>query len=295
MNIWSLDPRKMTVIRVDGETVYRYTDNGHPINYAPHEILDIPWMLAADGLTHVDPIHRLRDTLGLAMALETYASRFFASGGVVPLQLVGPLQSPLAAQRASADITAALATAREQRKSILPLPTGFELKPIAFHPEQGQMIEAQRFVVEQVARIYGLPPQFLQDLSRSTFSNSEQADLNLAKHCITHWVTAWEQELTLKLFSDRNRVNYVRFNLGALLRGDHASRMAGHATAIQNAIMTPNEARALEELPTDPEGNDLMIQGATVRLKAQPEEAVVPMAPEAAPEAEEKEEPANDE
>jgi hypothetical protein len=72
----------------------------------------------------------------------------------------------MAAKRASEDITAALASAREQRKQILPLPTGHELKPIGFDLEKGQLTEARRFVVEEVARIYGLPPVFLQDLTR---------------------------------------------------------------------------------------------------------------------------------
>jgi HK97 family phage portal protein len=94
MNMWQLDPCAVTVVRLEGQTLYTLTDNGRPIRYAAKEIIDIPWMIGPDGITHQDPISRLKDTIGLAIAMEGYASRFFQSGGVVPLQLVGPLQSP---------------------------------------------------------------------------------------------------------------------------------------------------------------------------------------------------------
>jgi phage portal protein BeeE len=66
------------------------------------------------------------------------------------------------------------------------LPLGHELKPIGFEPEKGQLTEARRFVVEEVARIYGLPPLFLQDLTRATFANAETQDLHLV-HTVGHW------------------------------------------------------------------------------------------------------------
>jgi HK97 family phage portal protein len=149
------------------------------------------------------------------------------------------------------------------------LPVGHELKSIGFSPEQMQLIELQRFCIEQIARIYSLPPVFLQDLSTGTFSNVEQQDLHFVKHTLRRWIEQTEQEMTLKLFG-RTSDLHIRFNLDSLLRGDLLTRMQGYSTAIQNGIRTPNEVRDLEELEPMPNGDDLLIQGATVPMGNQP-------------------------
>lgn len=149
------------------------------------------------------------------------------------------------------------------------MPVGHELKAIGYKPEESQLTDARRFQIEEIARIYGLPPVFLQDLTRSTFSNTEQQGLHLVKHTLSSWLAAWESELNLKLFG-RQRSQFAKFNVDGLLRGDFATRMNGYATAVQNAIRTPDEIRALEDLP--PKGDtadELHIQGATVPLGQQ--------------------------
>ena len=124
--------------------------------------------------------------------------------------------------------------------------------------------------IEDVARIYGIPPVFLQDLTHGTFSNTEQQDLALTKHLISQWLKAWEQELNLKLFSGRSRNRFAEFNVDALQRGDFKTRMDGYAIAIQNAINTPDEVRAMENWPKKgADADKLHIQGATVPLGSQ--------------------------
>jgi len=113
-----------------------------------------------------------------------------------------------------------------------------------------------------------LPPVFLQDLTHGTFSNTEQQDLHFVKHTVKRWVEQTEAEMNLKLFG-RNSAQYVEFNVDGLLRGDFKTRMEAHATSIQNGIRTPNEVRDIENLPPMDEGDNLMIQGATVPIAAQ--------------------------
>jgi HK97 family phage portal protein len=131
-----------------------------------------------------------------------------------------------------------------------------------------QLLELQRFSIEQIARIYSLPPVFLQDLTHGTFSNTEQQDLHFVKHTVKRWVEQFEQEMNLKFFG-RGSDFYVEFNVDGLLRGDLKSRMEAYAVSIQNAIRTPDEIRAIENLPAKG-ANDLLIQGATVPLGSQP-------------------------
>jgi HK97 family phage portal protein len=148
------------------------------------------------------------------------------------------------------------------------LPLGHELKTIGLSPENMQLLELQRFSIEQIARIYSLPPVFLQDLTHGTFSNTEQQDLHFVKHTVKRWVEQFEQEMNLKFFG-RGSDFYVEFNVDGLLRGDLKSRMEAYAVSIQNAIRTPDEIRAIENLPAKG-ATDLLIQGATVPLGSQP-------------------------
>ena len=148
------------------------------------------------------------------------------------------------------------------------LPLGHELKSIGFSPDQMQLLDLQKFCIEQIARIYSLPPVFLQDLSNGTYSNVEQQDLHFVKHTLRRWIEQTEQEMNLKLFGRESDMS-VRFNVDSLLRGDLKTRMEAHATAIQNGVKTPNEIRDVEGLEPLQGGDDLMIQGATVPIRTQ--------------------------
>ena len=141
-------------------------------------------------------------------------------------------------------------------------------RPVGFDPEKGQMTDARRFQVEEIARAYQIPPVFLQDLSRATFSNAEQQDLHLVKHLISQWATALEGEMNLKLFGRSNNGRYVEHNLDGLLRGDFKTRLEGISRAVMSSVLTPNEGRALENRPADPDpaADMLYRQGATVPL-----------------------------
>ena len=276
MNIWPLDTTKCTIERKDGRKRYVYRDGDRTVIYAANEIIDIPFMLEADGVSHVDPISKLRGTVALALALESYARKFFANGGVPPLALHGPMKSPGSAARASGDITGAIRDANAERRQVLIMPDGHELKSIGVDPDKSLMVEAQRFQVEQVARMFDIPPIFLQDLTHGTYSNTEQQDLHFVKHTLRQWLKAWEDEMNLKLFAPRQRSKFVEFNIDGLLRGDFASRMDGYAKAVQNAIYMPDEVRGFENLPAQEHGDKLYIQGATVPLGTQPLTAAPP-------------------
>lgn len=267
VNLWPLDPNNMTVKRHSGVLSYRYKDgNQAPVVYEPREIIDIAFMMHRDMINHYSPIMSHRETMGLAIAATKYGARYFNRGGVPPFAIEGPFKSPDAVSRAAADLTVAVEQAAAQNKVAMALPAGHTLKEIGANPDKAQLVELKRFLVEEIARIYGLPPTFLQDLTHGTFSNTEQQDLHLVKHNIVQRVTQAEQEYNLKLFGRRNSKRFVKFNVDGLLRGDFKTRMEGYASAIQNSVLKPNEARALENRPKDEHGDELMIQGATVPI-----------------------------
>ncbi|MFN9089612.1 MAG: phage portal protein [Gemmatimonadaceae bacterium] len=272
INLWPLDPSKVTVSKSPGqETQYSYsTGNGRSVNYAASEVLDIPFFIKADGLEHRGPIVTNSQAIGLAIAVTKQAARFYSNGGVPPFVVTGQFQSAGALQKSQADFREAIKKAAANKEQALVLPANMDIKAVGTNAEQQQLTEAQRWCVEQVARIYSLPPTFLQDLTHGTYSNTEQQDLHLTKHTLRGWIEQFEQELNLKLWGRARSGTYAEVNVDAMLRGDFTTRMQGYATAIQNAVMMPNEARQRENMPDDPAGGALLIQGATVPLGSQP-------------------------
>jgi len=285
INLWPLDSTLLTIRRKDGRKVYAYKEaNRKHVEYASGEVLDLPFMLRSDGLRHRSPILQCSEAIGMAQAITRHAGGFFRGGGIPPFVVTGNFQSGGAMRQAADDMEEASRKAVKEKRNALVLPAGLEIKSIGSDAEKSQMIETNRFIIEQIARIWSLPPVFLQDLTHGTFSNTEQQDLHLVKHTIKRWVEQIEQELTMKFFGRGGRF-YVEFELSGLLRGDFKTRMEGYAQAIQNGTLTPNEARALENRQALPGGDRLMIQGATVPLETQG--AAVPAVPaaDAAPDA----------
>ena len=265
-----LDPTDLHVQEVMTSEFPTKTYRSKSRVYQASEVIDLTFMQKHNQIDIRGPIMANKDIIGLAIASARYGSKAFQSGGIPPAVLQGPFQSGAAAQRASEDVAATTARLAREGRPVMALPAGHELKSVGFSPEQMQLLELQQFCIEQIARIYALPPVFLQDLSKGTYSNTEQQDLHFVKHTLRRWIEQSEQVMNLKLFG-RDSDFEVRFNVDSLLRGDLKTRMEAHATAIQNGIKTPNEVREKEGMEPLPGGDDLMIQGATVPIESQGE------------------------
>lgn len=280
LNLWPLDPCKVTVERINGRTAYGYEENGRSVAYPAADIIDLPFALESDQLTHISPLDKGKSAIGLLLAMEKYAAGFFAGGGVPPLALEGPMPAGAESmKRMMTDVNRAIDGAKAEKKPVFPMPPGYSLKAVGFEPEKGQMTDARRFQVEEIARLYNLPPWFLQDLTHANFANSENQDLHLVKHTLSHWVRAFEQELNLKLFGRRNQSRWVEVNMDSLLRGDFKTRAEGVARLIQAGVYTPNDGRKYIgglDKSDDPAADKLHMQGATVPLGTQPKEPGTP-------------------
>lgn len=273
-NLWPLNPTKTRVRRKGLRTVYVHDG----IEYPAEDVIDLAYMLRDDQLGHFGPISLASKAIQLALAMNNYASTFFAGGGVPPLALAGPMASGNEAlSRTVADVESAIKFAQTNGSPIMPIPAGYELKPVGIDPAKGQMTEARLFQVQEIARAYQLPPMFLQDLTKGNFANTEQQDLHLVKHLVAQWAKAFEAQATLKIYGrDAGSAAYVEHNLDGLMRGDFKSRSEALARAIQTAQLTPNEARALDNRAKsdNPAADQLHVQGATVPLGHQPIMAV---------------------
>jgi HK97 family phage portal protein len=144
-------------------------------------------------------------------------------------------------------------------------------QPIGISPEQAQFLETRKFQINEIARIFRVPPHMLADLEKSSFSNIEQQSLEFVKYTLDPWVVRWEQAMCRALLSDSEKpLVFIKFNVDGLLRGDYVSRMNGYATARQNGWMSANDIRELENLDRIPakHGGDLyLINGAMTKLQ----------------------------
>jgi hypothetical protein len=143
--------------------------------------------------------------------------------------------------------------------------------PISISPEQAQFLETRKFQINEIARIFRVPPHMVGDLEKSSFSNIEQQSLEFVKYTLDPWVIRWEQSIMRALLSNTEKKDYfVKFNLEGLLRGDYQSRMNGYAIGRQNGWMSANDIRELENLdriPTEEGGDLYLINGNMLPLK----------------------------
>lgn len=265
--LYPLMPNKMTVDRDEkGQLYYSYQrsndeaipDSGKVI-LKPSDVLHIPG-LGFDGLVGYSPIAMAKNAIGMAIACEEYGAKFFANGAAPSgvLEHPGTIKDPSKVREAWQSQFGGSGNSGK----VAVLEEGMKYTPISISPEQAQFLETRKFQINEIARIFRVPPHMVGDLEKSSFSNIEQQSLEFVKYTLDPWVIRWEQSLSRALFSPDEKKNYFfKFNVEGLLRGDYASRMTGYATARQNGWMSANDIRELENLDRIPaeEGGDLYL------------------------------------
>lgn len=266
--LYPLMPNKMKVDRDEnGELYYTYTRSteealtmeGSTVYLTPRDVLHIPG-LGFDGLVGYSPIAMAKNAIGLAIATEEYGAKFFANGAAPSgvLEHPGTIKDPA---RLRENWNSTFGGSANSGK-VAVLEEGMKYTPISISPEQAQFLETRKFQIDEIARIFRVPPHMVGDLEKSSFSNIEQQSLEFVKYTLDPWVVRWEQSLARSLLTeDEKKIYFFKFNLEGLLRGDYASRMSGYATARQNGWMSANDIRELENMDKIPaeEGGDLYL------------------------------------
>lgn len=151
------------------------------------------------------------------------------------------------------------------------LEEGIQYKPISLPPEDSQFLSTREFGVEEICRMFRVPPHLVQSLKHATFSNIEHQAIDFVQHSITPWAVRIEQAIIKDLLLETEQDSYFpKFNLDGLLRGDYQSRMNGYATGFSNGFLSPNDIRRLENMDPIPDemgGNFYMVNGSYVQLK----------------------------
>lgn len=267
--LYPLLPDRMTVDRSEsGELVYTYQSDKGQVKLRRENILHIPG-LGFDGLIGYSPIAMAKNAVGLALATEDYGATFFANGANPGGVLEHPgVIKPEQADRLRESWQSQFGGANAHKVAVLE--EGLKFHQMSIPPEQAQFLETRKFQINEIARIFRVPPHMVGDLEKSSFSNIEQQSLEFVKYTLDPWVVRWEQSLQQALILPSEKATiFIKFNLDGLLRGDYQSRMQGYSTGIQNGFMSVNDVRGLEDmnLLTAEEGGDLhFVNGNMVKL-----------------------------
>lgn len=276
--LYPLAPNRMTVDRAsNGRIYYTYStsDDDNPklkskgqVYLKAEDVLHIPG-LGFDGLVGYSPIAMARNAIGMAMACEEYGAKFFANGASPS----GVLEHPSTIKNPDKlrESWNSLFKGSSNSHQIAVLEEGLKYQPISISPNEAQFLETRKFQINEIARIFRIPPHMIGDLEKSSFSNIEQQSLEFVKYTLDPWVTRWEQSICRRLFKDSEKAEYfVKFNVDGLLRGDYQSRMNGYATGRQNGWLSANDIRELENMNRIPDelgGNLYLVNGSMTKLE----------------------------
>lgn len=277
LGLYPLLPDKMDVQRDDrGNIYYVYSRNSDEnpmfkeygdIRLKAEDVLHIPG-LGFDGLIGYSPIAMAKNAVGMTLACEEYGASFFANGanpgGV--LEHPGVLKDPSKVRESWNSVYRGVNNAHK----IAVLEEGMKYQQIGIPPEEAQFLETRKFQINEIARLYRIPPHMVGDLDKSSFSNIEQQSLEFVKYTLDPWVIRWEQSLQRSLLLPGEKGKYfIKLNVDGLLRGDYQSRMNGYAVGRQNGWFSANDIREMENMnpiPDEQGGNLYLINGAMTKL-----------------------------
>jgi len=272
--LYPLLPDRIDVSRNErGRIIYTYSPDGgerqikrdsREIVLNADEVFHVP-ALGFDGLIGYSPIAVIKNAIGMALAIEEYGSRFFANGAR-PGGVLETTKTVKNADQVREDWNSLFRGSGNANK-IAVLEEGLTYKPVSVPPEDAQFLESRKFQLNEIARIFRVPPHMLGDLDRATFNNIENLSLDFVKYTLDPWLIRLEDAIRKSLFLPSEKgLYYAKFNVDGLLRGAYRERMEGYRVGIQNGFMSQNDVRALEDLNPIEDGDTYAVNGNMVKL-----------------------------
>ena len=216
--------------------------------YLEHEMVHV-MLYTRDGLTGIDPIAYNAAAIGRGIATNKFSGEFYKRGG----QIKGVLETDRElGDEAYDNFMRHYGSAAENFETPL-LEYGIKYKDVGISPIAAQLIQTETLSIDDIARIFCIPPHLLAELTHATFSNIEQQNIFFGEFSLRPVCKRIEVQLERKLFAEDEQGEYsVKFDLRGLMRGDSNTRANYYASGINAGWMTPNEARRMEELKTLP-------------------------------------------
>ena len=237
VNIAFVNGEKMYIVKAKNPD-FSFLDGTYLENEMLHFML-FTW----NGIWGVDPISYNAAAIGEGIAAQKFTADYFRTGGAIK----GTIETDQALGDDDYERFMAHYQQTATNGSTPLLEYGFKYKAINLSPEASQLIQAKVFSIDDIARIFCIPPHMLAELSHATFSNIEQQNIFFGEYSLRPICKRIEKQLELKLFTEKERGDYhVKFDLNGLMRGDAQARAVFYEKGINAGWMTPNEAREFE-------------------------------------------------
>lgn len=255
IGLWPLQSKLMAVKRDSrGELAYQYSAGGSYESYNSSDILHVR-TLSFDGINGISPVAQLNNPVGLSMALEEFAGRYFGNGAIPAIALEHPARLGPEAVRNIKESWKSMYGGNQHAHETAVLEEGMKIQVLGTDPQKSQSVESRKFQIGEIARAYRMPLHMIGDLDRATFSNIEQQSLEFVVYTLMPWLELWEQAVNRTLFTPAERKTYFcEHNVAGLLRGDIQSRYHAYATGRQWGWLTINDILRLENM--NPIGED---------------------------------------
>ena len=268
VNMTVLNPAKVE-IRKDkvGSVVYTHEGENKPLNKS--EIIHIPDVVRPGEIRGISRVISLKDNFGLAIALESYAARFFGQGATTSgiIEFPGNL-SPEQAKNLVDGFDARHKGFRKSHKTGV-LSGGAKYVQTTMENDRAQFIDSRRMAVEDVARAFNIPPHLLGLPGTNTYSSVEQNNIAFVTHTLRPIVQKLESAFTPLMANEPGgSTAFIKFTLDGLLRGDANSRFSAYSVGLQAGYLTINDIRRLEDLPPVEGGEIIRVPLANVNIDA---------------------------
>jgi HK97 family phage portal protein len=258
VELFPMHPSQVTPEKRDGTVVYKVrTDDGQDRFLSAEQVLHIR-AYRDSGLAGLSPIAAAKKAIEAGLSLESFGANFF-KGGAFPsgvLEMEGQATLSADAKKNLRESWQKLYGGENRGKKVAVLEAGVKWKPMGIPQSDAQFLEQRRFGVEEISRVYGVPPHLLGDLSRSTNNNIEMQSQEFVSYCLAPWMERWEQAIVRDLLDGDDEEYFVKHQANALMRGDSAARGSFYSTGRQWGWFSINDIRKLEDMnPIGPEGD----------------------------------------
>ena len=269
--LWLLNSATIKIVRT-GNDLYYITQGqqNEPYTLRADQVIHIPSPMTLNGISGVPAWQYVKRALKLGTAAESFATRYFEHGThighVVEMDGTPPKDKRDELKNSMEEFHEGLKNAHR----VLFLPSGMKHQAVGVEPEKSQLLELRGYETIDIARVMRIPPVFLQEFGRATWSNSSESERFLVKHTLRPYLVRIEQELNRKLFAGREAVDhFIRFEIDSLLRGDVKTRYETYRIGRQWGWLSANDIRQLEDMPAI-DGGDAYLLPSNMTTTASP-------------------------
>jgi HK97 family phage portal protein len=264
--LWPLRPDRVQVERIAGELVYKFYPGSddkkvsESFTIPNYYMLHIPGF-GFDGLMGYSPLGLAREAIGLGLATEEFGARYFGSGthpGMV-VEHPGKL-SDIGSTNLRKSLTEK-ASGLGKSHQILLLEEGMKAQAITINPEDAQFLETRKFQIEEIARLFMIPPHMIASVEKSTSwgTGIEEQNIGFITHTMRPWLVLWEEEYNRCLLRVDEREEYFfNFDIDALQKGNIGKRYEAYAKGKKHGWLSTNDIREKENM-NPVEGGDIYL------------------------------------